>query len=526
MTIIPKVIVQTWENKNISKELQNFIDTWKHNNPGYDYYLFDKEERITFIEKNFNNIVLDTYNNIIPGANKADFFRYCYLYIHGGITTDIDTICIGKLNDFLLPDIEFVTSVDLNANHLEGQHNLAGGTLIASIPKHPILLNCINRIVYNNRNNIKFKGRLDFTGPGVLGRSVNTYLGNIETDSFIGKEGIQKKIHLLKFDKDTEYFKDINGNILGQNKCGNKELGIIYNNECKKLNHYVSWTDCPIDKIFTIPPERKNIALTIYGQFRNYKDNLRINIKMLEPIFKNHNIHVFVLTDKNKSGNYSKENEIEIKEIFKEFFFNVDIFHYIEDYDNKEEIETVNGFFSNIKNKNGIGNDFVPRLIYRKYLINKIKNEYIKSHNIKIDLNVYCRIFDLNIKNNVSFNEIENEVNKLYFENSNTILGSSDCLFIGSQEVIDYLLNLSILFKQGKMYHDTIWEDNECSKFISTMDYSCYKHRAIYSPEIQSIVHMFYSKYTYKNIRVDFTNPNSLLNKNALYHILLDPMRK
>lgn len=508
---IPKKIVQTWENKQLDPEFQKLIDTWKNNNPLYDYYLFDKEERIEFIKTNFNHIVLDTYNLIIPGANKADFFRFCYLYIHGGITTDIDTLCLGKLDDFLLPNIDFMTSVDLNENPREGQYNLAGGTIIACIPKHPVILDCINRIVYNIRNHITFPGRLDFTGPGVLGRSVNTFLGNVETESFVGKEGIQGNIYLLQFEKHTEYFKNIHGTILGQNKCGNKELRRLYDNECKKLEkNYVSWGECPIETIFLKPCDRKNIALLVYGQFRNYKDNLRNNIKMLEPIFKTHNIHVFVLSDKKESGNYSKENEKDIQQIFKEYFFNVDVFTYVEEYDNREEIETVNGFLDNIKHKNGIENDFVPNLIYRKYLLNKIKNEYITNHDIQMDLIVYCRLFDLNITNHVSFQEIENEVNILY-SNPNIMLGSSDTFFIGSQSAMDYLFRLSVLCKEGNMYHDSIW--NDCSEFISSMDYHLCHSKAIYSPEIQYIAHMFYSPYTYKNMRVDFTNPSSPLNQ-------------
>jgi mannosyltransferase OCH1-like enzyme len=90
--VIPKKIIQTWDTKIFSPEFQTIIDTWKIKNPAYDYYLFDEKERHEFIETHFNSIILETYDSIIPGAHKADFFRYCYLYIEGGISTDIDTI--------------------------------------------------------------------------------------------------------------------------------------------------------------------------------------------------------------------------------------------------------------------------------------------------------------------------------------------------------------------------------------------------------------------------------------------------
>ena len=208
----------------------------------------DKYEREIFIKENFDENVYNTYLSIVPGANKADLFRYCYIYIYGGVYIDIDSLCIGKLNDFLLPGAEMVLVIDINGNPNEGTHNLACG-FIASIPKHPVLLNCINKIVYNVENNIILPSRLDFTGPGILGRSVNQYMNNEETSSFIGKEGFQNKIYFLKFEPITEFIKDNNNNILFQNKNGNQKIVQLYNVECQKLPKYVSWTDCPNNQL-------------------------------------------------------------------------------------------------------------------------------------------------------------------------------------------------------------------------------------------------------------------------------------
>jgi mannosyltransferase OCH1-like enzyme len=245
---IPKKIIQTWEHKNFEPEFQEIIDYWKKNNPDYEYLLFDKNERSLFIKNNFNEDVYETYNLLVPGANKADLFRYCYLYINGGVYVDIDTLCIGKLDNILLSEINLVVLIDFNSNPFEGQHNLACG-FIASIPKHPALLNSINFIVDNVKNNIIFQSRLDFTGPGILGRAVNSYIGLEETSSFIGKEGIYNNIYFLKFQKVTEYVTDINDNILFQNKNGNAKIIELYNNECNKIKNFVSWVTCPIENL-------------------------------------------------------------------------------------------------------------------------------------------------------------------------------------------------------------------------------------------------------------------------------------
>ena len=70
---------------------------------------------------------------------------------------------------------QFIVPVDLNINPREGQHNLACG-FIGSVPKSPILLDAIDRIVFNVENNIIPPSKLDFSGPGLLGRAVNKFL--------------------------------------------------------------------------------------------------------------------------------------------------------------------------------------------------------------------------------------------------------------------------------------------------------------------------------------------------------------
>jgi len=240
---IPRNIFQTWETKDISDDFKMIIHTWIKNNPNYSYFLYDNNDREQFIKKNFDEKVYNAYCRIIPGAFKADLWRYCVLFVYGGIYVDIDTICLGNIDAFLNEDIEFMTPIDLNTSINEGKHNLFN-CFIASIPNHQILLNCINRIVYNVENNIVPFSKLDFTGPGILGRSTNVFLNFNEETSFIGKEGIHNKtICLLNFERNCEYVKDINNNILFQNKNGNNEVKKIYNNEIKKINH-INWTTC------------------------------------------------------------------------------------------------------------------------------------------------------------------------------------------------------------------------------------------------------------------------------------------
>lgn len=271
----------------------------------------------------------------------------------------------------------------------------------------------------------------------------------------------------------------------------------------------------------------KNIALMVYGQFRNYKKNLRNNICMLEPFLNLNNtiVHVFLLTDKKKEGNYSSENENEIYGIFKEFGYNISFIKYIEDYDiDYDEDIVYHNFLNNVKHKKGIDNDFVPRLIYRKYFLNKLKNQYITENNIHIDLNIYCRLFDMNISFNKHPVIIANEVNQIY-ENPKLLMGASDSFFIGTNESFDYLFSLSELYNSGKVYHDDIWDDIRFFVFYFNYDICLALLKHTYSPEVQYMAHIFYSDYRYQHIRVDYNNPDSEYNLHMLYHIRHDPER-
>ena len=238
---IPSKIFQTWETRDIETEFQQIINKWKENNPNYEYIFHDAEQRVQFIQDNFKENVLNAYKKIIPGAYKCDLWRYCVLYIYGGFYADIDTLCMGKLNNLTNKNIEFIVPIDLNINPREGEHNLACG-FIGSVPKSPILLDAIDRIVFNVENNIIPTSKLDFSGPGLLGRAVNKFLNLDETSSFKGKEGIRNNINFLEFDPNTEYMKDVyaDSTIL-QNKNKNSDIIRLYNNECNKIKNYTCW---------------------------------------------------------------------------------------------------------------------------------------------------------------------------------------------------------------------------------------------------------------------------------------------
>jgi mannosyltransferase OCH1-like enzyme len=220
--LIPKRIIQTWKTHNIGK-LEQLSQTWKHFNPSYTYTLFDDVECTNMIREHFDTRVLEAYKNIKPGAFRADLWRYCELYINGGVYSDIDTVCIGSIDDVILSDATFITPIDIRDKELFN-------AFIAVIKKHPIMLMCIEEVVSNVENNKEQKG-FYFSGPGLLADCVRSFLSMKKNESFVFDCSLNKGIQLLKMNKYNEIVYNSSGIELFQNKNKNNMIRTIYKKE-------------------------------------------------------------------------------------------------------------------------------------------------------------------------------------------------------------------------------------------------------------------------------------------------------
>lgn len=175
---IPRVIYQTFEEYNVPNGMYTSIKSWIDLNPEYEHYFFNEEDRVKFIETHFDNVVLDSYLKLLPGAFRADLWRCCVLYVKGGVYVDADMVCLKSLNE-LIEDIDtFITCRDDPMS----TKFLANG-FIASTPNHPFLKKQIDNIVENVQN-LKVRYYLDITGPGLLGKSVNEICSRTEHGEF------------------------------------------------------------------------------------------------------------------------------------------------------------------------------------------------------------------------------------------------------------------------------------------------------------------------------------------------------
>ena len=167
MPIIPLTIYQTWYTKNLSPHMQKNIYNLKQQNPEFKYELYDDNDCREFIRLHFSNEVLHAYDMLIPGAYKADLWRYCVLYKNGGIYMDIKLSCINGFKLIELCESEHYV-LDREIPTIFNTPTPIYNALMVCKKNNPFLLEAIHKIVKNVQNKYYGFCALYPTGPGML----------------------------------------------------------------------------------------------------------------------------------------------------------------------------------------------------------------------------------------------------------------------------------------------------------------------------------------------------------------------
>jgi len=155
----------------------------KQNNPKFNYQLFDDNDCRQFIQDNFDASILNAYDSLIPGAYKADLWRYCILYKKGGIYLDIK---YSLINNF-----KFITMTEKEHWVLDADNYGIYNALMICLPGNNILLQAINKIVEHVNQKYYGEDWLDPTGPGLLKKMFSEQ----ERNNFDMKHTFYKTIH-------------------------------------------------------------------------------------------------------------------------------------------------------------------------------------------------------------------------------------------------------------------------------------------------------------------------------------------
>jgi hypothetical protein len=201
---IPKKIIQTARSNKMYNILHyNSVMSFIELNPEYSYHFFDNNDCRNFITHHYSNHVLKAYDILIPGAYKADLFRYCYLYIHGGCYFDCKMILYKPLRDIIPPNNNYVFTEDMTP---KCYYNAA----MMMIPRDERLLQLIHQCCYYIHNRIYRNVPHDFlsiTGPYILAEFFNHIKphiffkkrdGNVDNEYIYRKNSIHSDILIKK----------------------------------------------------------------------------------------------------------------------------------------------------------------------------------------------------------------------------------------------------------------------------------------------------------------------------------------
>ena len=133
---INTIIHQYVPNKNITQDMQTLTDSWKTVNPDYNIIIHDENDIINFFQSSLNKSTFDKLSK----DEKVSFFKYCYIYKHGGVWADHNLKCIEPIPIFEDTDI----MITLDENYYK-QFQITN-KFFAFAPNSKILKNVIDTI--------------------------------------------------------------------------------------------------------------------------------------------------------------------------------------------------------------------------------------------------------------------------------------------------------------------------------------------------------------------------------------------
>jgi hypothetical protein len=162
---IPKIIHQSFESKAMPVDFVRAAHTWIHVNPEYEYRFYDNSDRRRVIADHFEPNVLKAYDMLIPGSYQCDLWRFCIIYLYGGVYADIKNGAIYPLKDIVQENTDYFLINDVPAW-------CTYTAIFAAKPNDPILYKIIVEVVKRVLEKDYGDNGLYPTGPVPMGAVV------------------------------------------------------------------------------------------------------------------------------------------------------------------------------------------------------------------------------------------------------------------------------------------------------------------------------------------------------------------
>ena len=190
---IPKVIHQTWKDDKLTglaASVKRNTKKWQTSNPDYEYRLYGNVQCVEYLETHFHTEDYAwAFDQLIPGAFKADFFRYALLFNEGGVYLDIDTAPLDVTIDEMLEKAEYPDFLSVR------EAFMVPGVWQAFIickPGIPFLKVALDQIVSNIKNQWYPPDTLSLWQGSDIPKKKKNMAKNAETKAFFKHMGLTK----------------------------------------------------------------------------------------------------------------------------------------------------------------------------------------------------------------------------------------------------------------------------------------------------------------------------------------------
>ena len=163
---IPRIIHQTWKDKNLPPQWQLVRDECARMHPDYEYRLWTDADSRQFIEE-YYPWFLPIFDSYPYNIQRADAIRYFILHKYGGIYMDLDVGCLRRFDPLLRFEVILPKTIPVGVSN----------DVMSSAKEHPFMDHLIHNLVtFNHRYLTHYPTVMFSTGPMFVSASYGLYV--------------------------------------------------------------------------------------------------------------------------------------------------------------------------------------------------------------------------------------------------------------------------------------------------------------------------------------------------------------
>lgn len=262
----------------------------------------------------------------------------------------------------------------------------------------------------------------------------------------------------------------------------------------------------------------KKVALLVFGQFRTASLILEHNLKEIKKSFGNQTdtiYHIYILTDKEITGNYSELTLNRVQNIIYQEQVEIKLLSYWEDniqFHSKDE-QIMKYYIRLAEGKQGYGDKmwFTANIWYRRYVLWTL---FLQTKTEEYDSIMFTRLFDVKIINLRPISNIHDDPDTIYF--------CMDSMIYGKKEILNLFFSS---FNSFIVWTDFQWTYEFTIAFAS-FDLVLAQTQPTFCSEAQVFHYIWRTFPKWKNIRWDQNALDSPSHMEGLFHIFHIPNRE